>query len=187
MRWVPLAILIYVLVVIQTSLLGIVTFEWAGIGPVRPDLMAILAVYLALYARSGTDAMLAAWIMGMAIDLTTGAGPEISTAVGPMALGYALAAGCIFRLREVVFRNSYAAQGLMAGLFCVLSHGFWVTLQWLVMPGKITASGYALMLVQAVLLAVYTGLLMPFGAIGLRRCERWILSAPSGSARRGRR
>ena len=187
MRWVPLAILIYVLVVIQTSLLGIVTLRWAAVGPVRPDLMAILAVYLALYARSGADAMLAAWIMGMAIDLTTGAGPKVSTAAGPMALGSALAAGCVFRLREVVFRDSHVAQGVMAGLFCVLSHGFWVTAQWLVMPMKVSASGYALMLVQAALLAVYTGLVTPLGAMALRRCERWILSAPSGRSRRRRR
>ena len=89
MRWVPLAILIYVLVVIQTSLLGVMTLRWAAVGPIRPELGAILAVYLALYARSGTDAMLAAWIMGMAFDLTTGAGPKVSTAIGPMALGYA--------------------------------------------------------------------------------------------------
>ena len=188
MRWIPLAILIYALVLVQTSLAGLLTFErLPAVGRVSPDLLAILAVCLALDVHNGIDAMMGAWLMGLAVDLTTGAGPEVSTVVGPMALGYALAAGATFRLRELVFRENAITQCILAVIFCLLAHGFWVTAQWLLALRAVPWSGYLMMLVQAALLAVYTGVLMPLGRLGFRWTRRWVLAPSADRSRRRRR
>lgn len=185
MRWVVLAIMVYLVTLVQTSLATVLTIHLPVVGPLRPDLLAMLAVYVALYAREVTDAMLSAWMMGLAIDLTTGAGAEVSTVVGPMPLAYALAAGLVFRLRDMVFRDSVTTQCVMALVFCSLAHWFWLTAQWLIALKGVSFSRYALMLVQALLAGVYTALLMPVAGAALRRCRRWLI-APASSWRHRR-
>ncbi len=186
MRWVFLAILTYILVLLQTTVVGLVTFRIPWVGYVGPDLLAVLAVFVALRARSGVDVMLTAWILGMTLDVTTGAGARVSTAVGPMAIGYVLAAGVAFRIREIFFRDSVPAQCLLAFLFCLTAHGVWVISQWLLALRSVSAGGLMAMLVQVLLVSIYTAAIMPLVCIGLRRCERWII-APSPSGRRRRR
>ena len=187
MRWVLLAILIYLVVLVQTTLAGVLTFNIGSVGRVGPDLLAILAVYVAMHARGGVDVLLSAWVMGLAIDLTTGAGPVVSTVVGPMALGYVAAAGAIYRLREIVFRDSIVAQCVMAVIFCLIAHGIWVTVQWMLALRSLAWTGYLAMLGQVGLLAVYTAVLMPLGRLGLNRCRRWLIPAGSKLSRRMRR
>ena len=187
MRWVFLAILIYLLVLAQTTLAGILTFRMGGVGLVGPDLLAVLAVYVALRARAGVDVMLSAWLMGFAVDLTTGAGADVSTVVGVMSLGYVLGAGAVFRMREVMFRENILVQCVLTAVFCVIAHGFWVTVQWFLGFRTTPWSGYFQMLLQALLLSVYTAALMPLGRAGLRRCERWIIAASTDRPGRRRR
>lgn len=179
MRWVVLAIMVYLITLAQTSLADIFTIHMSAVGPVRPDLLAMLAVYVALYARNGADAMISAWMMGMVIDLTTGAGAEVSTVAGPMPLAYALVAGVIFRLRDTVFRDSMTTQCIMAMAFCALAHWFWVTAQWLLAFKQMSFSRYALMLFQALLAALYTALLMPAAGVVLKRCRGWLIAPAS--------
>lgn len=187
MRWVLLAILIYLLSLVHTSLGGLLTFTVPSLGNVSPDLLAILAVLLAMHAVSAADAMLAAWLMGLVIDLTTGAGAEASTAVGVMSLTYALAAGVIYRLREIVFRDSVMAQCLMVVVFCILAHWLWVTVQWIIALRFMMWSGYGVMLFQATALAFYSAVLTGLLSWPLRRCIRWIIVIPPGRQRWPRR
>jgi len=182
MRWVPLAILTYLLLLAQTTVGGVLTFRARGIGLVGPDLLAIAAVYVALHVRSCLDAMLAGWLIGLAVDLTTGA----ATVLGPMPLAYALAAGCICRVREAFFRERIVTQALLAVLFCLIAHGLWLTIQCLFALRAMTWSSYGRLLLQAAALYVYTGVLTPLVGRGLRLVQGWIISAPA-AARQGRR
>jgi len=186
MRWVPLAILTYVLALGQTTLGGMIDIHLAKIGPVRPDVLAIVAVYLALHVHSVVDTMLAAWALGLVVDLTTGAGTSDSTVVGPMALAYALSAGCVYKIRGAVFREKVITQCTMTVVFCILAHWLWITAQWMLAFEGTTASGYVLMLVQAVLVGLYTAVLAPLVHVGLRAIRRWIIAAPSGEFGRRR-
>ncbi len=186
MRWVPLAILTYVLALGQTTLGGMIDIHLAKIGPVRPDVLAIVAVYAALNVRSAVDAMLTAWVLGLVVDLTTGAGTSDSTLVGPMALAYALAAGCVYKVRDAVFREKVVTQFTMTVVFCIVAHWLWITAQWMLAFEGTTATGYVLMLVQAVLAGLYTAALAPLVHVGLRAIRRWIIVSPSGELGRRR-
>ena len=184
MRWIPLAILIYLIVIVQVSVGRVLDLPFEATGPVGPDLLAILAVYAALRVKHGTDAMLAGCVMGLAVDLSTGTSAASPAAVGPMGLGYALAAGMIFRLREVVLQDSAITGCVLAALFCVMAHGFWVTVQCLIALQSLSWSAYGAMLIQVLLLAVYTAVLMPLGAWCLRRGDRLLITTPADSRHR---
>jgi cell shape-determining protein MreD len=81
MRWIPFIVVCYVVILIQTSLGRILTLP-SPVGVIGPDFAAILAVFVALRVRSAVDCMLAAWVLGLLIDLTTGGGPGAATVVG---------------------------------------------------------------------------------------------------------
>jgi rod shape-determining protein MreD len=180
MRWIPILLLAYVLVLLQATVGDVLTWTGAPIGAIGPDLLAVAAVFLALYAPTLADAMLAGWVLGLALDLSTAGSPAGATAVGPMALGYAFAAAIIFQMREAVFRERKTTQMLLALLFCGVSHGLWITLQSLLSWGEVSWSGYGRLWAQAGALAAYTALLMPLGYAGLKRLRRWFVSLPAG-------
>jgi len=188
MRWIPFIVLIYLVVIVQTTVGGILTFAGGGIGTIGPDLMAIVAVFVAMHVRSGSDAALAAWAAGLALDLTTAGGPGAATVVGPMPIAYALAAAAVFKIREAFFRERAVPQALLALIFCLLAHGLWLTLQSLLARGEaITWSTYGRRLLQAAMLAAYTAVLMPIAHRGLFRIRGWLIVAPAGRSRRARR
>jgi len=186
MRWIPFVILAWLLVIVQTTLGRVLTLSGTPIGSIGPDFLAILAVFVALQARSGLDAALAAWVLGLALDLTAAGGVTSPTVVGPMPIAYALAATLVYWLREAVFRERALIQALLAALFCLVAHGIWVTAQSLRASGEMTWSAYGEVLVQAVALAAYTALLMPMGYWALRYLRRIFMMAPSGRSRRRR-
>jgi rod shape-determining protein MreD len=185
MRWIPFLILTYVVLLIQCTAGRVLVIHPEGLAPIGPDLAALVAVFMAFYARGWADAVLAAWVLGLALDLTAGGGVG-ATAVGPMALAYAGAAGLLFRVREAFFRERAMTQALLALAFCLLTHTAWVTVQSLLAHGEVTASAYGLMMLQAVALACYSAALMPLVHFVLARCQRWFLTAPVGSGRRRR-
>jgi len=186
-RWIRFLILTYLVVLVQTTAGRLLVFRTSAVGMVGPDLLALLAVFVALHVRNWADVMLAAWSLGLAVDLTTAGGPGGATVVGPMALAYALTAGLLFRVREAFFREQALTQMLLAWAFCLLAHGLWVTAQWLLAPGEMTASAYARTLGQAGALAVYTALLMPLAHFALSKGQRLLLTGPASRGRRGRR
>lgn len=184
MRWIPLIIVAYVMVLLQTTLGRILMIHHSTVGAVSPDLVALVAVFVALTARSGLDVMLAGWILGLGLDLTTGAGIEASTVVGPMPIAYALAGGILYGIREAFFRDRVLTQALLALLFCLLAHGLWVVLQSLLGYRGIGWSELGRVLLQAAMLSVYTALLMPLGGFLLKKIQRFLILQPSSGRSR---
>jgi len=187
MRWVPFVILAYAAVLLQTTVTRALAFTAAGVGTIGPDLLALTAVFIAFYVRSWPDAMLAAWALGLMVDLTAVGSAGAETAVGPMAVAYALAAGLLFRVREAFFRERAVTQTLLAWAFCLLVHGAWVTAQSLLAVGAMSWSAYGRTLLQAIGLACYSAVLMPLVHFLLMKCQRWFLAAPVGPGGRTRR
>ena len=187
MRWIPFVILAYLVVLMQTTLGRFLTFTTAGIGSIGPDLIAMVAVFVAFYVRNWVDGMLAAWVLGLVVDLTTGGAAAAGTVIGPMPIAYALAAGLLFRVREALFRERALTQALLAGGFCLLTHGLWVTVQSLLAYDAMTWSAYGKTLLQAAALAAYTAALMPLAHFALGKVQRWFLVAPVAAVRAGRR
>jgi rod shape-determining protein MreD len=181
MRWISFALFAYAFVLVQATLGQILVFDRLGVGPVGPDLVAILAVFLALHVRNRIDALLGAWALGALIDLTMGGG-----VVGPMAVGYVLGVWLVFALRESIFRERALPQMFLAMVFCFLAHGLWVTAQTLLCETSIGLYGYGAMLQQVFLSAVYTALLMPLGHFLLHFSRGLLLTAAPRRERRKR-
>lgn len=187
MRWIPFVILTYVLMLIQTTLGRVVTIDLQAVGLIGPDLAAIAAVFIAAKSRTELDAVLAAWVLGLALDLTAAAGPGATTVIGPMALAYAAAAWVVFRVRDAFFRERVTTQAFLALVFCGLAHFLWVSMQCLLAGRGLTWGEYGRLLGQAGGLAIYTAVLTPAGFAGLSRIQRWLFAvAPDRGARRRR-
>jgi rod shape-determining protein MreD len=179
MHWIPFAIATFIVVLFQTTVGGVLTLTRTGIGTIGPDFAAILAVYIALHGRKAADVMIAAWILGFAMDLTAS-----GAALGVMALAYSLAAGGIFRIREAFFQERALTQALLVLAFCAATHGVWVTAQYARVRELMAVSDYVRLLLQAGSLAVYTGLLTPLVNLILQYCRGWLLPTPTGRSRR---
>ena len=187
MRWIPFIILTYFILLLQTSVVGLISFSFGSVGTVEPDLLAIVAVFVALSARNGVDVMLAAWALGLAADLTTGGGAGAATALGPMSLAYMLGAGAVFKVREAFFRDRPFTKGMLVLTFCLLAHPTWVTLQTLRASGAMGWSDYGKLLVQALMLSLYTAVLSPFVFVVLSKLSGWILPPQGRGLRRSYR
>ncbi len=183
MRWLPYLLLIAVTVLLQATLVGLVTIRTDTLGPVGPDLAALVVVFMALHLRSGTDAALTGWAAGTLLDLTTAGGLTGGTVIGPMGVGYVLGAVVVFRGREVLFQERAAPQIILAFLFTVVAHGVWALGQ-----TRFGTVGDALgpWWLQSLAVALYTALLMPVAHWLLRRPRRWFIVTPTGRAGRGR-
>jgi cell shape-determining protein MreD len=129
---------------------------------------------------------LAAWVLGLAVDLSNVGGVGEATVVGPMSLAYLLAVAAVLRMREAFFRDRLTSQAVLALVFCLLAHGIWVTVQSLLARGQVTWPTYAATMLQAVGLACYTAVVMPLGYRLLLKCERWFVAVQPGRARRPR-
>jgi hypothetical protein len=183
MRWVFFLILTWVLLIVQTTVGGFITLDTSAIGPIGPDLLAPLGVFVALYARQGIDAVLAASLLGFALDLGTGGGPGSGAVVGVMPIAYALAAWGLFSFRDAFFRGHVLTRALLTFLFCLVVHFAWVTLQSLL---GWNWSGYWAILAQVVGLAIYTGVLAPGAMFLLDRARRWLIRPSMGRSRQRR-
>ncbi len=171
MRWIYFALLALAAAVLQTTLgqaLWVQT-AWGWVGPVFP---AAAAVFAALYARSATDAALAGWALGFAMDLTLSGG-----GMGLHALLYAAATAGVYAIREGFFRDRIATQMLLALLLCLLVHEPWVLLDSLVFGTG--AAGLGRRALQAMGISAYTALLAPLVIAPLRRMERLLVAAPA--------
>lgn len=103
MRWIAFAILTYVVTVLQVAVVPFV-----AVHTIRPNLLVILAVHYALAARTH-DALLACWIIGLVVDLTSLSYAEHAN-VGLHALSLGLIALVIVSLRDLTFRDSVVTQ-----------------------------------------------------------------------------
>jgi len=181
MRWIPFVILIYVAVLLQVALASL-PVRFSLTGNIAPDLLAIIAVFFALSVRDPRDAMMAAWSLGLAMDLMICGMGGIVTAVGPMAIAYAMASGVIFRVREAFFRERALARALLTLLFCIIVHSMWVTMQTILALGW---SAWWPGIARAIGMSIYTALIAPFVCMALQRCGGWFIATPA--RRLGRR
>ena len=85
MRWVQFVILAYLVLVVQSTLCGMIAFDVGAVGRVMPDMMAATAVFVALRGPNLRAVMIAAWVLGFAVDLTAIDGVGSATAMGATA------------------------------------------------------------------------------------------------------
>ena len=181
MRLIPFMVILGVLAVVQ------MTFGWAAAlstevtGQFWPDILAVFAVFIAFKARSATDAMVAAWIVGMLVDVLSGAGFHGSANIGPMAIMYVPAAGMIFKARDTFFTDRMWAQMLLSGAFCVFVHTGWVTLQVIL---NFDWSAWPSCILQALLISLYTALVAPLICLVLTPLSGWLVQAGGRGRRR---
>jgi rod shape-determining protein MreD len=186
MRWAPFLIFAYLFTLAQTTLGHMLTLDRLTIGPVGPDFVVLLAVFIALYVRTAVDGMIAGWVLGMLIDLTTGGGAAAATRVGPMAVYFPLVVWLAFQVREAIYRERALPQILLAGLFCLITHTLWVGTQMLLAPEHVFWGGFGRLMVQVLLSSIYTGLLMPLAHFFLMPCRSWLMPLPPSRSRRRR-
>lgn len=180
MRWIPFVILIYVAVLVQVAL-GALPVRFSLTGNIAPDITAIITVFLALSLRDPRDAMMAAWSLGLAMDLMLCGMGGALTVVGPMAIAYALASGVIFRVREAFFRERALARALLTLLFCLIVHGLWVTMQTIL---GFAWSAWWPAITKAIGISIYTAVIAPLVCMAMQRCSGWFIATPARRRRR---
>ncbi|MFP4354590.1 MAG: hypothetical protein ACLFUJ_05640 [Phycisphaerae bacterium] len=187
MRWILVILLAYAALLLQISLVGLMTIDTESVGAIRPDLLAVVAVFLALNGRGLTDVMIAGWILGLGVDLTVTGGTGTTTVVGPMPIAYSLAAGLIFQIREAFFREWFLTKLILTLLFCLLSHGIWITWQSLAASEVMNWSAYGDLIVQMLLLSLYSALVAPLVQLLLGPLRKVIVPAGPGRSSRHQR
>ena len=180
MRWIPLIFLIYLAVLLQVAL-GALPVRFSLTGDIAPDLTAIIAVFFALSVRDPRDAMIAAWSLGLAMDLMLCGMGGTPTVVGPMAIAYVAASGLIFRVREAFFRERALARALLTLLFCLIVYTLWVTMQ--TVRGSAWSAWWPA-ITKAIGISIYTAVIAPLVCMVLQRFGGWFIATPARRLRR---
>jgi rod shape-determining protein MreD len=173
MRWLTFALLAALAICCQTTIA-----PRLGTPGVYPDIMLILVIHYALHAQTA-DGLLAGWLMGLLVDLTT------VQRFGLVAVAYGVIALVIWSVRDLLFPkhplshfsltflSCFAVQLVLRGYFH-LSHHSDVT------PASVV--------VAALLTAAYTGLwavpihwflLRYWRVLGLRHAKGGIYASPA--------
>ena len=122
MRWTVFFILAYLLIGLQTSLAPLLRIDF-----VAPNLLMILAVYIALHT-SGTTASYACLLLGLAVDLTTpyplADGVRDAAILGPNMIGFVFGGWIVLQLRNLVYRDSPVGIAVVVFLAGVFIHLF---------------------------------------------------------------
>lgn len=168
MRWIAFVILAVAAVALQMSIGAAMRIPLGDGGlALAIDFLAILAVLTALRVGDGFDAILAGWVLGLLIDLTT-----VNLPIGLHALTYALAAAFVYQSRGSVFSESPLTQALLALGFCLIAHGLARTfVDFRVRPD---ARWLGRDLLQAALVALTTAAATPM-MLGLLRHVDWLI------------
>ena len=184
MRWILVILLAYVALLLQISLVNLITVNTASVGTIKPDLALTVALFFALYGRTLPDVMIAAWILGLGLDLTHTGGAGTTTAVGPMAVAYALSAALVYQIREAFFREWVLTHMLLGLLMCLTAHMIWISWQSVRASDTMSWPAYGELVIEALLLSVYTALLAPVVHFALSPLRR--LAIPASVGRSGR-
>ena len=183
MRWAVFAIIAFAIVALQLSLAGALTLH--TVGGLKPNLVAALAVFIALFAHR-TSVLWGCWLLGLMLDLGPAATPGPVHVIGPHALGYVFGGFLILQLRSMVFRRRALTLGFLTFVFMV---GAAVVAIFILgvrsfYPGESPMPGGALSeLVRRMGTALYSGLLaIPFGWLLLTTFPLW--NFQSGMPRR---
>jgi len=157
MRWVSFAILVAVVLVLQTTLV-----PRLSIRGIFPDLLLIVALYYALQAPEA-PAMLAGWICGLMMDLSAGG------RVGVLAFAFGLVGVLVVKIRDLTFRDNPLLQMFVALVAGSIVHG--IERGQRVLWGE-AAAGMGDALLTGVFVAMYTAALTPY--------VHWLLSRARG-------
>lgn len=153
MRWIAFAILLYCVTVAQTTLAPLLALHG-----VWPDFLTIVAVYYVL-AAAPADAMLACWVVGLAMDLT-GASYQTHANVGICALALGLIAVPLVKARDLTFRDSIWTA-LVFSFTAKLALSLLVGVHMLYVTG--TEGRFREVATVGVYSAIYTAALAPYG------------------------
>jgi cell shape-determining protein MreD len=181
MRWILWIILAYLALAVQNALGILIGIHTSWLGDIRPDILAAAAVFVVLTVRNLHDVIIACWLLGLGLDLTSGQG-----VVGPMALAYSGAAFVVFKVRDAFFRDRLSSQIIMTAVFALLAHTAWIILQLVLALRSGHWESFGRLLLQACLLTVYSGLLAPMVFALLGRCSRWLVAPAAGRGSRER-
>lgn len=188
MRWIPYIILVFVAVVLQAGLLKVLSFTAGSAGVVAPDLSVVIVIFAAMNLRDGKNVMLAGWLTGFIVDLTTAGGPAGYSAVGPMAIAYSLIGWLVFHIRDVVFKELVVTKVIMAFAFCILGHGSWLICQWILAGDDCRIVSFSHFLWQMLAVAIFTAAVAPPVYYCLRKIQYLLIhSAPHDRRGRSRR
>jgi rod shape-determining protein MreD len=166
MKWVPFVILAVVTIVLQTTIVN----QTLVIREICPDWMFILAVHYALHGP-WPDVAIAAWILGLLVDLQTG-DPTGTGTIGLFAFSYGLAACAILRIRRALFREHFVTHIVVTFIFAFCVQ-FVAQLYFVWRPPTEAARHVSSGLMMALLTAVYTAFCAPYLHWALLRLRRW--------------
>lgn len=158
MRWFPFALLIGVLLVLQS-----VVAPRLEVFGARPDWVLVVVVFLAMHATP-RDAILGSWVIGLCADLMT------IERLGLLAVSYAIAAMAIASVRDYLFRRRAVTQFVATLLMCLL-----VRLAWTVYVRVMYDPGDGIIVslgADVVLASVYTAAWAPIVHPWLLRLSR---------------
>lgn len=147
MRWVVFLVLAVPILTAQSALSQ--RMELFG---ARPDWLLVLVVFVALHARRH-DAVLGAWVLGMAADLMT------IERCGLIAISYVLVTVAVVAVREFLFRQRAITQFVVTLVVGMAVHGAWMVYRRIMYPPTIPA--FDDFVVGVLFVAVYTALWAP--------------------------
>ena len=149
MHWPIFSLVLFICVVLQISAARFFPFADSL---VRPDFLALLALFFALYApRRHTP--LAAWIIGFTADMLSLGTP------GAFAFSFGLLALLSLSARQILYREHPLSRIILAFCWTFLAHAFSFTVPCLL--GRRAFSDLMPFLGLSFLIALYTAALTP--------------------------
>jgi cell shape-determining protein MreD len=153
-RWFLVIIVAYVCLVAQTTVfrVGALALPVGGHW-VRPDLLLVVGLFLALFYRPG-EVFVAGWILGLVADVAGGTGR-----LGLLAIEFGMLLALVSAFRDSLPRTRVLGQFALALVVALVVRLAW-HLAMPVLSGGWPALGYAV--AGAALDAVYTAILAPY-------------------------
>lgn len=184
MRWSVFAIAAFIVIVLQLSVREVLTLHTLGM--VKPDLVACLATFLAMFA-SRASALWACWVLGLLMDLAPAGGTMAWHMIGPHALGFTFGGYVVLQLRTMVFRRRAITTGFLTCVF-LLAAGvlatFLLTVRSWYIPDTPLYGSPLVELWHRIKIALYSGIVaIPFGWLLQITVATW--GFVGGASRRG--
>lgn len=160
MRWLTFVLCAVIGIILQTTLASrLAVFH------VKPDWMFVLTVFFALYSTR-RDAVLAGWILGLLVDLTS------VERLGLMSAAFALTAMLVNAVRHLVFlKNSLTHFMVTVGAGLVLHAALSAYHVGVYAPGP---GAWRAVLLERGMHVIYTGLWALPVHHCLLKCTRWL-------------
>jgi rod shape-determining protein MreD len=175
MKWPAFIILAVLSLAVQATVGGLLCISLSDGLLLGVDFLAVIAVLVALKVREGTDALLAGWVLGLLIDLSS---PHMP--LGLYALTFGLAASLVYYVRGAVFTTNPVSQMLTTFGFCLSAHAAARIAVYVLAP---PAGGrLSLDLLEALLLAFCTAVAAPFLMPALHKLD-WLVLGARGQRR----